>query len=144
VALATFAAAPIAKTSAMRIGVQAVKLGTGIYLVPFFFVLNPALILKGDTVTIVVSVAAALLGLCAAAGALQGHAAGIGRYPENAAGWASRIIVAAGGLLLAAPTDRLFGLPFALDLGIGAGLTILGLCLLYALLRQNREKGRIP
>jgi TRAP-type uncharacterized transport system fused permease subunit len=144
VALATFAAAPIAKTSAMRIGVQATKLGTGIYLVPFFFVLNPALILKGDTVTIVVSVAGAVVGLVVAAGALQGYAAGIGRYPNGAAGWLLRLVIIAGGLMLAAPTERVFGLPVALDLGIGAGLTILGLCLLAVLLRQNHEQGRTP
>jgi TRAP transporter 4TM/12TM fusion protein len=141
VALATFAAAPIAKTSAMRIGLQATKLGTAIYIVPFCFVLNPALILKGDTITIVVSVATAIIGLVVAAGALQGHAAGIGRYPATLAGWAVRALVLAGGLMLAAPTERLLGLSFALDLGIGAALAILGLCLLYALLRQN-DKGR--
>jgi hypothetical protein len=50
----------------------------------------------------------------------------------------------AGGLFLAAPTIRLFGLPMALDLAIGAGLAILGLCLLYALPRQNHKPGRIP
>ncbi len=144
VALATFAAAPIAKTSAMRIGVQATKLGTGIYLVPFFFVLNPALILKGDAATIAISVATATVGLVVAAGALQGYAAGIGRYPDGVAGWLARLLVIAGGLFLAAPTERLFGLPFALDLAIGAGLAILGLCLLYALLRQNHKPGRIP
>lgn len=144
VALATFAAAPIAKTSAMRIGAQAVKLGTAIYLVPFFFVLNPALILKGDAVTVAVSVASAMLGLVAAAGALQGHAAGIGRYPDGAAGGLARALVLGGGMFLAAPTERLFGLPFALDLGIGAGLTILGLCLLYVLLRQSQKPGRTP
>jgi hypothetical protein len=52
-----------------------------------------------------------------------------------------RALVLAGGLMLAAPTERLLGLSFALDLGIGAALAILGLCLLYALLRQN-DKGR--
>jgi TRAP-type uncharacterized transport system fused permease subunit len=144
VALATFAAAPIAKTSAMRIGVQATKLGTAIYLVPFFFVLNPALILKGDAATIAISIASALAGLIVAAGALQGYAAGIGRYPDGAAGWLARLLVMAGGLFLAAPTIRLFGLPMALDLAIGAGLAILGLCLLYALPRQNPKPGRIP
>lgn len=146
VALATFAAAPIAKTSALKIGVQATLLGTGIYLVPFFFVLNPALILKGDTGTIVLSIATATIGLVVVAGALQGYAAGIGRYPASGAGWLARILVIAGGLMLAAPTERLFGFSTALDLGIGAGLAILGLCLLYALLRQSqnqRDPGRI-
>ena len=50
VALATFAAAPMAGISAIRIGFQSVRLGTAIYLVPFCFVLNPALLLKGDPV----------------------------------------------------------------------------------------------
>ena len=50
VALAAFAAAPIAQTSQMRIGIQAMRLGTAIYVVPFCFVLNPALLLKGDAV----------------------------------------------------------------------------------------------
>lgn len=144
VALATFAAAPIAKTSAMRIGLQATKLGTGIYLVPFFFVLNPALILKGDAATVAISIVTATAGLVVTAGALQGYAAGLGRYPDSPAGWLARLLAVAGGLFLAAPTERLFGLPFALDLGIGAGLTILGLCLLAVLTRQNHKEGRTP
>ncbi len=143
VALATFAAAPIAKTSAMRIGLQACRLGTAIYLVPFCFVLNPALILKGDAGTVAVSIAAAFIGLGAAAGALQGYAIGLGRYPAPVPGWAARLPVLAGGLWLAVPTERLFGLPMALDLALGAALVILGLSLLYALRRQS-ENGRKP
>src|SRR3546814_3143583 len=41
VALATFAASSIARTSPFKIGFQAVRLGAVIYIVPFFFVLNP-------------------------------------------------------------------------------------------------------
>jgi len=143
VALATFAAAPIAKTSAMRIGIQACRLGTAIYLVPFCFVLNPALILKGDPGTVAVSIVAAFVGLGAAAGALQGYAIRIGRYPSTPAGWAARILVLAGGLILAVPAERLFGLPLAFDLALGAALVILGLSLLYALRCQN-DNGRKP
>jgi TRAP transporter 4TM/12TM fusion protein len=138
VALATFAAAPIAKANAMAIGLQATRLGTAIYLVPFCFALNPALILKGDAVTVAVSVAAAFLGLGAAAGALQGYAVWLGRYPPSVLGWAARALVLTGGLYLAAPTERLFGLPFAADLGLGAALVCLGICLLYALRRQSQ------
>jgi TRAP transporter 4TM/12TM fusion protein len=143
VALATFAAAPIAKTSAMAIGVQATRLGTAIYLVPFCFVLNPALILKGGTLTVVVSIVTAFIGLGAAAGALQGYAAGLGRYPPSVPGWVARGLVLAGGLYLAAPTERLFGLGFALDVGLGLTVLLLGLCLLYALQRQSHN-GRNP
>jgi TRAP transporter 4TM/12TM fusion protein len=131
VALATFAAAPIAKASALSIGVQATRLGTAIYLVPFCFVLNPALILKGSVFSVVVSLVTAIIGLCAAAGALQSYAIGLGRYPATPLGWAARAIVLLGGLYLAAPTERLFGFPFALDVGLGAAILLLGIGLLY-------------
>jgi hypothetical protein len=91
----------------------------------------------------VVSVVTAFIGLGAAAGALQGYAAGLGRYPASPSGWLARGLVFVGGLYLAAPTERLFGLPFALDLGLGGAVLLLGICLLYALLRQS-HKGRIP
>ena len=60
VALATFAAAPLAGSPAMRIGMQSIRLGTAIYVVPFCFVLNPALAVQGRTAIVVdVAIAAA-------------------------------------------------------------------------------------
>ena len=81
VALATFAAAPLAGVSAMRIGWQSIRLGTAIYFVPFCFVLNPALLLKGDAATVVLSVSLAFVGIVVLAAALQGYVLGIGRIP---------------------------------------------------------------
>src|SRR5690606_36681702 len=46
VALGAFAAASIARTSSFAVGFEAMRLGSVIYFLPFFFVLNPALILK--------------------------------------------------------------------------------------------------
>src|SRR5690606_16873710 len=46
VALAAFAAAPIAKESGMKIGVQAVKIGLAGFVVPFMAVYTPALMLQ--------------------------------------------------------------------------------------------------
>ncbi len=131
VALATFAAAPLAGVSAMRIGLQSIRLGTAIYLVPFCFVLNPALLFKGDPGTVVVSIAAAFVGMVLAAAALQGYVLGLGRIPNHPAGLIARIALIAGGFLLAAPVPRLTGLPFTANLSIGAGLCVFGLLLLF-------------
>ncbi len=47
VALGAFAAATVAGARPMRTGLEAMKLGTIIYFIPFFFALDPALIMKG-------------------------------------------------------------------------------------------------
>jgi TRAP transporter 4TM/12TM fusion protein len=141
VALATFAAAPLAGVSAMRIGVQSIRLGTAIYLVPFCFVLNPALLFKGDPQTVIISITAAFAGIVALAAALQGYVLGIGLIPNSLAGWTSRLLLIAGGVLFAAPVPRLTGLPFATNLALAAGLVIAGLVLLSIVTRKS-EQGR--
>ena len=133
VALATFAAAPLAGVSAMRIGLQSIRLGTAIYIVPFCFVLNPALLFKGDPAIVVTSIATAFLGVALVAAALQGYVLGLGRIPRHPGGVIARIAVIAGGFLLAAPVPRLTGLSFTLNLLMGAGLAVLGLLLLLGL-----------
>lgn len=141
VALATFAAAPLAGTSAMRIGLQSVRLGTAIYLVPFCFVLNPALLLKGDPLTVAIAIPAAFAGVMAIAAALQGYVAGIGQLAPGLSGVAVRAGLIAGGALLALPAQRLTGLPFAVNLAAGAALAASALVLLAVQLRRT-ERGR--
>ena len=48
VAIASFAAAGIAGSPAMRTGWESMWVGSIIYFIPFFFVLNPALVLQGN------------------------------------------------------------------------------------------------
>jgi TRAP-type uncharacterized transport system fused permease subunit len=141
VALATFAAAPLAGVSAMRIGLQSIRLGTAIYLVPFCFVLNPALLFKGDPGTVIASITAAFLGMVLAAAALQGYVLGLGRIPNHPGGLIARIALIAGGFLLATPVPQLTGLPFAANLFIAAGLAIFGLLLLF-LFGSRLKSGR--
>jgi TRAP-type uncharacterized transport system fused permease subunit len=47
VAIASFAAAGIAGAPPMRTGWESMMVGSIIYFIPFFFVLNPALVLQG-------------------------------------------------------------------------------------------------
>ena len=137
VALATFAAAPLAGVSAMRIGLQSVRLGTAIYLVPFCFVLNPALLFKGDAGTVAASIGAAIAGVTLMGAALQGYVLGIGAIAGSAPGFLARIAMIAGGLLLAAPAPRLTGLSFGANLAAGTALAVLGLLLVSVAARKN-------
>jgi TRAP-type uncharacterized transport system fused permease subunit len=140
VALATFAAAPIAGVSAMRIGMLSVKLGFAIYVVPFCFVLNPALILKGSLTEVLLSVVAAFPGVILIASAMQGYVAGIGPIPNNPLGWLARVAILAGGFLLCAPTPRLTGFPTGANLAIAAVLIALGLVLVWLDAKKTRRK----
>lgn len=142
VALATFAAAPLAGVSAMRIGLQSMRLGTAIYLVPFCFVLNPALLLKGEPATVALSVSLAFAGIVVLASALQGYVLGIGRIPRHAGGFLARGLMIAGGILLAVPAPRLTGLPFAANVTAGAAVAVLALLMVFTFVRKT-EKGRI-
>ena len=142
VALATFAAAPLAGVSAMRIGLQSIRLGTAIYVVPFCFVLNPALLLKGEPATVALAVTFAFAGIIVLASALQGYVLGIGVIPRHTGGLMTRALMIGGGLLLAVPSPRLTGLPFSANIAVGALAAVLALLMTYALVRKT-ERGRI-
>lgn len=73
VCLAAFAGAAIAKANAMRTGFEAVKLGLIAFIVPFFFVYEPALLLNGTWSAILQASCTAFLGLIALAAGMQGY-----------------------------------------------------------------------
>jgi len=103
VALAAFVAAGVAKAPPMQVGMQSVRLGAAMYFVPFFFVLNPALILQGPAAEIVVVVGTAVAGIALIAFALEGYVIGLGTIARSAAGYAARLLLFAGGLAMALP-----------------------------------------
>jgi TRAP transporter 4TM/12TM fusion protein len=73
VAVTAVAAAQIAGANPMTTGWQATRIGIGGFLAPFLFIYQPALLLKGDWVTIVVSFVSAVIGISALCAALAGH-----------------------------------------------------------------------
>ncbi|MDH3792118.1 MAG: TRAP transporter fused permease subunit, partial [Rhodospirillales bacterium] len=104
VALGAFAAAALAQASPMRTGLEAMRLGSIIYFIPFFFVLEPALILDGAWPDILLSTASAFLGIVLAAGALQGYLLLVGDLTRHAVlQWPLRVLILLAGLLLAMP-----------------------------------------
>ena len=79
VALGAFAAATVAGARPIETGLQAMKLGSVIYFIPFLFVLNPALIMQGSALEISIVFVQAVVGIVFFASAMQGYMIGIGR-----------------------------------------------------------------
>ncbi len=73
VALAAVAAAIIAKADTMAIGVRAMRLGLINFILPFIFVLNPALILNGEFTEIILMVSSAMIAVWLMASAFEGY-----------------------------------------------------------------------
>lgn len=103
VALAAFAAASVANVSAMRAGLEAMRLGAIIYFIPFFFVFNPALLLEGSLGEILIVLVTALVGVGLVSGALQGYVVGFGDLGRGALAMLTRLLVGAAGMILATP-----------------------------------------
>jgi TRAP transporter 4TM/12TM fusion protein len=106
VAIASFAAAGIAGAPAMRTGWESMWVGSIIYFLPFFFVLNPAFVLQGNGIYLeaLILVVTAALGILFICGGIQGYQAGIGDLRH--AGWLEwpiRILLVIGGFVLATP-----------------------------------------
>ncbi|WP_373085504.1 TRAP transporter permease [Sneathiella sp.] len=104
VALGAFAAASIAGANPMKTGFEAMRLGSIIYFVPFFFVLDPAFILHGDISKTAVLFVNAVGGVILIASALQGYLMGVGNlHRSKIFGWPIRALMLFGGLALATP-----------------------------------------
>jgi TRAP-type uncharacterized transport system fused permease subunit len=105
VALAAFAAAPMAKESGLKIGIQASKLAVAGFVVPFMAVYTPALMLQdpgpisqtfGYPVEVAYIVAKACLGI------MLWGAAVVGFLFARLAAWERLVAFAAGVLLVLA------------------------------------------
>ncbi|MGP1683654.1 MAG: TRAP transporter permease, partial [Giesbergeria sp.] len=119
VALAAFAAAPIARESPLKIGFQALRIAIAGFVVPYMAVYAPALMLQGDggwsaTVFVVFKAVVAIL--------LWGGAA-IGYWLAPLAWW-ERVwaLVAAGFLVAALPATDEIGLGMAAAMALWHGV----------------------
>ena len=106
VALAAVAASIIAKADTMAIGMRSMRLGLINFILPFIFVLNPALILRGDWDQIILMVSTAVVAVWLMAASFEGYLNRIGVI-----GWSVRapLLVAAGCLLYPDLTSKITG-----------------------------------
>ena len=104
VAIASFAAAGIAGAPPMKTGWESMRVGSIIYFIPFFFVMNPAFVLQGpfgETLYLTLSAAVGIVFIC---GGIQGHQALVGDLRRaGTLEWPLRVLFAIGGVVLAAP-----------------------------------------
>jgi len=132
VALGAFVAAGIAGAAPMQVGLRSVRLGSAMYFVPFFFVLNPALILRGTPLDIVIVVGTAIAGLTLIAAALEGYLVGIGTLRSGPVGALARVFLIGAGMAMALPGGGRLGVGHWELTLLGIGLALAGALLAWA------------
>ena len=111
VALGAFAAATVAGTPPMKTGVEAMRLGSVIYFIPFFFVFEPALVWQGPASGIPIPLINAVVGIFFFASAMQGWVPFIGKlFGDNIQGKILRLLFLAAAITLALPEGGIEGL----------------------------------
>ncbi len=104
VAIASFAAAGIAGAPPMQTGWASMRVGSIIYFIPFFFVLNPAFVLQGPWLESLYLVLCAGIGSMFICGGLQGYQLFVGDLRGcGRMEWPLRVLLMLGGIALAAP-----------------------------------------
>jgi TRAP transporter 4TM/12TM fusion protein len=143
VAIASFAAAGIAGAPAMKTGWESMRVGSIIYFIPFFFVMNPALVLQGPWTEALYLMLTAGIGILFVCGGLQGYQAfGGDLRASGALEWPLRCALIAGGIVLATPGGGI--LPFTnlqMELAGAAILLPAWLLLLWTSRRAARGAG---
>ena len=114
VCVAVYIASTIARSKPMETALQAMKLGMVAYIVPFVFVTNEALLMKGGAGNVALALVTSVFGFVALAIALQG-------YFRDRVAPALRVVLAVAGFL---SLTSLLALQ-------AAGLTIIVACLVW-------------
>ncbi len=124
VALGAFAASTMAGSNPIATGFEAMRLGGVIYIAPFLFVLNPALIGQAPAWEVAVALSCAMIGVAMISAALQGYISLVG--PLNGVmGLPLRVLLFFGGLLIATPKTELVDLSYGASFLIGVALCAL-------------------
>ncbi len=140
VAIASFAAAGIAGAPPMKTGWESMMVGSIIYFIPFFFVLNPALVLQGanpflPALGLAFLIAAGTVFIC---GGIQGYLSGIGDLRRaGALEWPLRLLLVFGGLTLATPGGGIVPLSQVQMTGLALSILVPTAMLTWLLVRRK-------
>lgn len=97
-AVSCFVAAPIAGAAPMKVAIKASRLGLILYLIPFFFAIDPTLVMQGEWTDIGFNFVTAMVGVTLIGGSLERYLLGIG-----AVGLPAATVGFVAGLLLLYP-----------------------------------------
>lgn len=126
VALASITAANIAGSHPMTTGFYSMRLGGALFILPFIFIYEPALIMAGSGTEILMAFVIAAIGIWALTSAFEGYI-----YRAGSVDMFSRILLAVGGILTIIPetyTDII-------------GLTVLAVVIVFNLMRRSSRSG---
>lgn len=138
VAVAAFPAGIIAEAPPMKVAATAVRLGGVIFLLPFFFVLDPSLILEGGVGDIVLAFSTTTLGVFLIGAAFEGYFAGLGQlWSGKSYGYLLRAGLIISGILLGLNLTQ-FDIPWWQTKLLG--LVITGVILVPAFLMALRRR----
>jgi TRAP transporter, 4TM/12TM fusion protein len=115
IALASFAAASIAKADPIKTGIASCKFGWIAFVIPFMFAYSPSLLLIGDTGEVTWAVITATFGMWLVSAALAG-------YFANRLSMQMRIIFAVAGLLALIPAGAFPGAIYTDAVGLVIGV----------------------
>ena len=139
VAIASFAAAGIAGSPAMKTGWESMWVGSIIYFLPFFFVMNPALVLQGNYLEALGLMALCSIGILFICGGIQGYQAFVGDLRKaGPLEWPIRVALVIGGFIIATPGGGINPLSQVQVTGLGAAILVPAV--LLALLLTRRAK----
>ena len=140
VAIASFAAAGIAGAPAMKTGWESMWVGSIIYFIPFFFVLNPALLLQGANPypEAIGLTALACFGIVFICGGVQGYQAYVGNLRDaGLMEWPLRVLLVIGGFVIATPGGGIMPLSQWQVTSIGLAILIPTVLLALVLIRRQ-------
>jgi TRAP transporter 4TM/12TM fusion protein len=98
VSLAAITAANLAGANAWATGLSAMRLGSVLFILPFMFVVNPALIMQGDWGPIIQAAITAVVAMWVLASALEGYL-----YRVGILRWPTRVLLFVTGCLFLFP-----------------------------------------
>jgi TRAP-type uncharacterized transport system fused permease subunit len=116
--------------------------GSIIYFVPFFFVLNPVLVLQGPSpylpaLGLATLIAVGVLFIC---GGIQGYQSGVGDLRKaGVLQWPLRVLLVVGGLVLATPGGGVVPLSQLQVTSLGTAILLPTLALALVLVRLRRH-----
>lgn len=131
VAIAAFAAATVANTDPMKTGYAAVLFGWSAYIIPFLFVVSPALLMNGTPLDVLIATGTSVAGVWSVS-------VGFAGYLFALLGPPMRLLFALAGVALLMPVTAFESAPLV---NIGGAALIIGL---VAIERIKRRKTQAP
>ncbi|MDB5574788.1 MAG: hypothetical protein JWR79_1945, partial [Tardiphaga sp.] len=146
VAIASFAAAGIAGAPAMKTGWESMWVGSIIYFIPFFFVLNPSLLLQGTSpyMEAIGLTALACFGIIFICGGIQGYQAYIGDLRRaGMMEWPLRVLLIIGGFTIATPGGGIMPISQLQITSLGLAILVPTMLLAWLLVRRSAGAERV-